>query len=206
MMNMLQGVEAIGWIAGSWVTLKDGHDVEEIWMQPKDGVVMGLTRWRKEGVTRREEYMRIGDHEGTMSLALQHGFGYTKGFSFPTSLASLRSAHEQNRSWAQCEWCNRGGRRFRNQSSPYKYARRLPRRRDRVHKFQCRLDRDSNPPFPPLPARARHLDLSRPNQLSLRCGILLRAGSRLWLCPSRKLFSACSTRHSRGPAIPMPCA
>jgi len=74
-MNMLQGVEAIRWIAGSWNTLKDGHEVEEIWMEPKDGVVMGITRWRKESTTRREEYMRIGDYQGTMSLALQHGFG-----------------------------------------------------------------------------------------------------------------------------------
>ena len=62
-------------MAGTWWTVKDGHGVEEMWLPGKDGTMLGVSRSTRQGATVREEYMRIGDWDGKMSLALVHKLG-----------------------------------------------------------------------------------------------------------------------------------
>lgn len=79
--------ELPSFMAGSWsVVSPDGVITEEQWMEPKGGVMLGMSRTvAKSGKVAAFEFMRIATHEGKLAyLAMPGGRGPT---AFP--LASM---------------------------------------------------------------------------------------------------------------------
>lgn len=73
------------WLAGHWCAGKGGKTVEELWLPPHGGVMVGLGRTRTPERTVEFEYLRIADIDGIQSyIALPGGqaptsFGRTAG-------------------------------------------------------------------------------------------------------------------------------
>ena len=65
--------EKIAWIAGHWCTDADGEVIEEFWLPPIGGEMLGLSRTRKKGQMTGFEYLRIVITDGVMSYIAQPG-------------------------------------------------------------------------------------------------------------------------------------
>lgn len=68
-------VEALSWMTGSWYAMRKDSLVEETWMPPKGGTLVGVSRTATSEGTKYEEYMRIGEWEGKTCLVLIHRLG-----------------------------------------------------------------------------------------------------------------------------------
>jgi Domain of unknown function (DUF6265) len=67
-------VAAVAWMAGSWQGSEAGVEMEEVWLAPKGGAMLGMHRDVKEGHMVSFEYLRIEtDKEGLVYLASPHG-------------------------------------------------------------------------------------------------------------------------------------
>jgi len=64
-------VSSLTWLAGSWIASREGDTVEETWLPPSCGTMVGVSRTTRDGQTKFEEYMRIGDG----ALTLCHKIG-----------------------------------------------------------------------------------------------------------------------------------
>ncbi|HYE52288.1 MAG TPA: DUF6265 family protein [Azospirillaceae bacterium] len=60
------GLEALSWLAGSWVAEKDGLRSEEHYMAPAGGVMPGMHRTSRPGKTPSVEFIRIVEEGGTL--------------------------------------------------------------------------------------------------------------------------------------------
>lgn len=86
----------LGWMAGSWVENRpDGRLTEEVWMQPRGGMLLGMSRsgkWDRIGLF---EFMRIAEGvDGRLSLQAQPGGGPPA--EFPLVQATVQSATFEN--------------------------------------------------------------------------------------------------------------
>lgn len=63
----------IDWIAGHWCVDLGENTVEELWLPPHGGVVVGLGRTRTTDRTIAFEYFRIVDRDGIQSYIAQPG-------------------------------------------------------------------------------------------------------------------------------------
>ena len=76
---------SLDWIAGHWCADLGDGTVEELWLPPHGGVVLGLGRTRSSDKTTGFEYVRIVDLDGVQSYVAQPGgrpptaFGRTAG-------------------------------------------------------------------------------------------------------------------------------
>ncbi len=52
-------VEDLGWLAGRWKLEKGGRVVEEAWMPPAGGTMLGIGRTVKDGQLREFEFLRL---------------------------------------------------------------------------------------------------------------------------------------------------
>jgi ketosteroid isomerase-like protein len=74
-----------GWLAGHWCADNYGKTVEELWLPPHGGVMVGLGRTRSPERTTGFEYFRIADLDSIQSFIAQPGgqppvsFGRTAG-------------------------------------------------------------------------------------------------------------------------------
>ena len=64
---------SLDWIAGHWCVDRGEDSVEELWLPPHGGVVVGLGRTRTTDRTTRFEYLRIVDRDGAQSYIAQPG-------------------------------------------------------------------------------------------------------------------------------------
>jgi len=63
----------LDWIAGHWCADLGEDTVEELWLPPHGGVIVGLGRTRTSDRTTGFEYLRILDIDGTQSYVAQPG-------------------------------------------------------------------------------------------------------------------------------------
>ncbi len=52
-------IDTLSWLEGNWTTKVNGEEVDEQWMAPKNGLMLGLNRTTREGKRSSFEYMRI---------------------------------------------------------------------------------------------------------------------------------------------------
>ncbi|MBA4013414.1 MAG: hypothetical protein C0481_16230 [Phenylobacterium sp.] len=52
-------VQALGWLAGSWVQQDENRTVREIWLAPQDGVMSGVSQTNRPGRKPFTEFMTI---------------------------------------------------------------------------------------------------------------------------------------------------
>jgi len=65
-------IDAMAWLAGRWTG--QGHEggYEEIWSQPKGGVMIGMCRQLNTDRTAFYEFMMLTEKNGTLVLKLRH--------------------------------------------------------------------------------------------------------------------------------------
>jgi hypothetical protein len=51
------GADALGWMAGCWAFERDGRQVQEHWMRPAGGVMLGMSRTVRSGAARSLEFV-----------------------------------------------------------------------------------------------------------------------------------------------------
>src|SRR5256885_11015686 len=54
-----QEMEQLGWLAGNWVHQQAGEEVQETWLGPRHGVMVGINLTSAEGPRTNFELMRI---------------------------------------------------------------------------------------------------------------------------------------------------
>lgn len=54
-----QSIDRVGWIAGCWMRTTSTSTVEEQWMAPRGGALLGMSRTVANGVVREYEFLRI---------------------------------------------------------------------------------------------------------------------------------------------------
>lgn len=52
-------VADLAWMSGSWASESDGRWTEEVWLPPRGGAMLGLSRSGREAAMRDYEYIRI---------------------------------------------------------------------------------------------------------------------------------------------------
>ena len=78
-------LEQLAWMAGSWGAPSGGADVEEVWLAPRGGLMLGLGRTVKDDKAVDFEFMRVEQRGETLVyLAMPRGAPAT-----PFPLASL---------------------------------------------------------------------------------------------------------------------
>jgi len=75
----------LAWLEGDWVGEGFGGLVEEAWLAPRDGVMLGVFRHHVGGKPKFFELMTITDHEGELTMGLKH---------FHANLASWEEKNE----------------------------------------------------------------------------------------------------------------
>jgi hypothetical protein len=55
-----QTADGLGWMVGDWVEVKEGKLTEEVWMAPRGGMLLGMSRSGKAGTAGAFEFVRIG--------------------------------------------------------------------------------------------------------------------------------------------------
>ncbi len=63
-----QSIESLQWLAGSWISMTDGDVVEEQWMVPRGGLMLGLGRTVRSSGRRNFEFMRIEEKDGALTF------------------------------------------------------------------------------------------------------------------------------------------
>ncbi len=67
-------IDTLTWLEGNWTTKVNGEEVDEQWMAPKNGLMLGLNRTTREGKRSSFEYMRIVQRaEGIVFIAQPSG-------------------------------------------------------------------------------------------------------------------------------------
>jgi hypothetical protein len=61
----------LSWLAGSWCGGEDGELVEETWLAPVHGELIGMSRTSKDGRTTMFEFARIARVDGVLSFLAQ---------------------------------------------------------------------------------------------------------------------------------------
>jgi len=59
-------IEQVSWLAGCWQSAGEGPRIDEQWMAPAGGLMLGMARTVKGGRATQFEQMRIGEQEGKL--------------------------------------------------------------------------------------------------------------------------------------------
>lgn len=65
-------VEDLAWLEGVWKGKVGADDVEETWSAPRNGSMMGMFRWFRDGKLRLMEMITIADFDGKITMKLKH--------------------------------------------------------------------------------------------------------------------------------------
>lgn len=57
-------LEDLAWLGGCWNNERGNRSVEEVWLKPKGGMMLGLGRTLKDGQAIEFEFMRIHEEKG----------------------------------------------------------------------------------------------------------------------------------------------
>lgn len=60
-------IDQMAWLKGCWMQTKPNGVVEELWMAPGGGVMLGLGRTVRDGKLREYEYTRIVEADGSLA-------------------------------------------------------------------------------------------------------------------------------------------
>jgi hypothetical protein len=58
----------MAWLTGCWVQAKPNGSVEELWMSPGGGTMLGLGRTVRDGKLREYEFVRIVEADGSLAF------------------------------------------------------------------------------------------------------------------------------------------
>jgi hypothetical protein len=70
------GVDRLAWLAGRWVSESDTSTVEEMWLAPAGGSMVGVNRTVSDGATVAFEFLRIARHGETVVYLASPGGRY----------------------------------------------------------------------------------------------------------------------------------
>jgi hypothetical protein len=59
-------IARISWLGGCWESADPSRGIEEQWMRPRGGTMLGMSRTVREGRTREFEHMRIEERDGRL--------------------------------------------------------------------------------------------------------------------------------------------
>ena len=65
-------ISEMEWLAGTWAGAAFGGETEEVWSQPKGGIMMGMFRLTKAEKPEFYELMTLAEADGTLLLRLKH--------------------------------------------------------------------------------------------------------------------------------------
>ena len=65
-------IEAMAWLAGYWEGEGMGGRIEDIWMPPRDGVILGAFRLTKPDGKGFYELFSIEEHESSLRFVVKH--------------------------------------------------------------------------------------------------------------------------------------
>jgi len=65
-------IDSMAWIAGYWVGQGLGGTMEDIWMPPRDGVILGAFRLVQPQGKGFYELFAIEEHEGSLRFVVKH--------------------------------------------------------------------------------------------------------------------------------------
>ncbi|MCM2315029.1 MAG: DUF6265 family protein [Thermoanaerobaculia bacterium] len=74
-------IDALGWMAGAWSVAADDRLVEEIWMAPAGGTMIGAGRTVNGDKTKFFEFLRIVEKDGTLVYIASPRGGATTEFA-----------------------------------------------------------------------------------------------------------------------------
>ena len=60
-------IDQLAWLKGCWIQTRPNGVVEELWMGPGGGVMLGLGRTLRDGKLREYEFVRIVETEGSLA-------------------------------------------------------------------------------------------------------------------------------------------
>jgi hypothetical protein len=61
-------IDQMAWMQGCWIQAKPNGSVEELWMAPGGGVMLGLGRTVRDGKLREYEFTRIAETDGSLAF------------------------------------------------------------------------------------------------------------------------------------------
>jgi hypothetical protein len=61
------GVDELAWLAGSWRLERSGTTIEEHWLPPAGGMLLGVSRTVRADGGVEFEFLRIAEHEGGLA-------------------------------------------------------------------------------------------------------------------------------------------
>ena len=64
-------IERLGWMAGCWERIEGDLVVEEHWLGPRGGLMLGVSRTLRAGRAVAYEYLRISEQDGVPVLVAQ---------------------------------------------------------------------------------------------------------------------------------------
>lgn len=64
-------IDQMAWLKGCWVQTRPNGAVEELWMGPAGGVMLGMGRTVRDGKLRDYEYTRIVEAEGSLAYVAE---------------------------------------------------------------------------------------------------------------------------------------
>ena len=64
-------IDQMAWLKGCWVQAKPKGVVEELWMAPGGGVMLGLGRTVRDGKLREYEFVRIVEADGSLAYVAE---------------------------------------------------------------------------------------------------------------------------------------
>jgi hypothetical protein len=73
-------VSQLNWLSGCWQRRTATTVIEEQWMVPRGGTMMGMSRTSASGVTREFEFLRIAQVNGVVTYLAQPGGGAVTPF------------------------------------------------------------------------------------------------------------------------------
>ena len=82
-------IEDLGWMAGHWAGTADGVEMEELWIEPKGGIMLGVHRDIRPDGSAFFEYLRIEARDGALVYLASPRGGAPTAFT----LTRLDEAH-----------------------------------------------------------------------------------------------------------------
>ena len=62
----------MGWLTGTWRGTGLGGESEEVWSEPRNGIMMGMYRMLKDGKPIFYELLTLSETDGTLMIRLKH--------------------------------------------------------------------------------------------------------------------------------------
>jgi hypothetical protein len=82
-------IAAMAWLAGTWTGSGLGGENEEIWSEPRHGVMMGMYRMLKEGKPVFYELLTLSEAEGSLEIRLKHFDARLRGWEEQDAEAAI---------------------------------------------------------------------------------------------------------------------